>query len=1211
MSRLFLNFILIFHLILFLPLFDRIYKKETFVFKILIGLFFSGIIILVMTFPFVMEKGLFYDTRSIVMGFAGFYGGLISFLITGFFAITYRAIIGGNGVVAGILTIILTGLCGLIFRLFYHKKIFYFDFKRNLILSLLFSLSLSILMLFSQLFILPLFSGFQRMGRIYFYVLTLYPLTSTISFMITNYILKINRKMLNAEQMISFQSDILNNSNIIFVELDKSGKILNMNKESENVTGYSVGEIIGKDWTEIFITDDYKDKIIDILNDLPKNEKLFETFENQIKTKNGDLKYILWKNKILRKGKDEFSIISFGIDVTEKKKLEEKLKESEELFRKSFKEHNTINLLIDYEDGTIVDCNEAAVKFYGYSEDELKSMKISDINTLPVEEVKKEMEYAKLLRKNHFDFKHRLKNGKIRDVEVFSKGIKYKGKDILHSIIFDVTEKKEYERNVIESKEYLKTLIDSLNDALFIIDDENFNIVDVNKKTCEMFGYTYDEILKLNFGDFNHKEGPYSRNILLDHLTEVREKGYKIFESFAKKKSGELFSVEFSIRYLKIMGSNRYLVLVRDITERREKEKELREFKEKIDLILSEEGYNFWDWDIKTGKIHFTSNILNDRKFKKVYSSMEWFERIHPDDYKNLMNTYDMCLTGIVDKYNVELRVKNYNGEYKWFMELGKIFEFDERKRPLRINGLHIEITRLKKLNEELEKNQEFFKSIFNNTPDAIFLLKNDIIIDCNKVAEKMFDLSKREMVGKTPYHFSPPFQNDGSNSEETAKFHIEKCLKKGRENFNWTHRKSDGTSFECEIYLSIFDEKKNLILAFIRDIEEKVKREKELQILKKRLEQSQRLETFGKFAGGIAHDFNNVLNVIIAQSEYLLESVEKDSKYLDSINEILKVSLSASNFTKKLLSFSKGSLTDPEVISLNSFLKDFYPVMKKLAGENIEIMLKLDDGIKNIFIDKTSLDQILINLVSNSKDAIESIGSKGKIVIETKEVYLNEEYIKKYYKVDEGEYIILLFSDNGCGIDPENFDKIFDPFFSTKGEKGTGLGLSIVYGIVKQFKGHMTLYSEKNLGTTFKIYLPVTEKRKEKKNDIINKKITFKSSGKKILLVEDDDSLRNILYNILVKNKFEVVGAKSADEGLKSFKNDIFSLVISDMVLPDKTGIELFKEFKKIKTDFKIILISGYTEENFIDDDIRGIPFLNKPFRTSDLLLKISEVLR
>ncbi len=269
------------------------------------------------------------------------------------------------------------------------------------------------------------------------------------------------------------------------------------------------------------------------------------------------------------------------------------------------------------------------------------------------------------------------------------------------------------------------------------------------------------------------------------------------------------FSVEFSIRYVKITGSDRYLVLVRDITERKEKEKELREFKEKIDLILSEEGYNFWDWDIKTGKIRFTSNILSDRDFKKVYSSREWFERIHPDDYKNLMDGYDMCLTGMIDKYDVELQVKNYNGEYRWFMEVGKIFEFDEKKRPLRINGLHIEITRLKKLNEELGKNKEFFKSIFDNTPDAIFLLQNDKIIDCNKVAEKMFYLSKREIVGKTPYYFSTPFQNDGSNSEENAKFHIERCLKNKKEIFNWTHRKADGTSFESEIYFSIFDEKK------------------------------------------------------------------------------------------------------------------------------------------------------------------------------------------------------------------------------------------------------------------------------------------------------------------------------------------------------------------------------------------------------------------
>ncbi|MEJ5306676.1 MAG: LytS/YhcK type 5TM receptor domain-containing protein [candidate division WOR-3 bacterium] len=285
MNKLLFDLILILHLMLLIPLIDRIADVKKKRWQIVLGFVFSFIALATMRFSWKLAEGVVYDGRSIVLGFAGFYGGFIPLILTIFFATLYRIYIGGNGILAGILTIILCGFAGYVFRRFFYKKVIRWGFWRNLFVSIIFSYVLSFAMLFSQIFIFPFFSGFSKIKIIFFPLMTFYPLTTMISFLITNYVLKYNFTKRELEKRISLQKEIIDKANIIYVELDRDGNIVNMNEESENVTGYKREEVLGKNWFETFIPDEYKKNVDEVFNDFKQFKIIRETYENPIKSK--------------------------------------------------------------------------------------------------------------------------------------------------------------------------------------------------------------------------------------------------------------------------------------------------------------------------------------------------------------------------------------------------------------------------------------------------------------------------------------------------------------------------------------------------------------------------------------------------------------------------------------------------------------------------------------------------------------------------------------------------------------------------------------------------------------------------------------------------------------------------------------------------------------------------------------------------------------
>ena len=388
-------------------------------------------------------------------------------------------------------------------------------------------------------------------------------------------------------------------------------------------------------------------------------------------------------------------------------------------------------------------------------------------------------------------------------------------------------------------------------------------------------------------------------------------------------------------------------------------------------------------------------------------------------------------------------------------------------------------------------------------------------------------------------------------------------------------------------------------------------KAEKEKKEAQEQLFQSQKLESIGKLVGGIAHDYNNILGVILGHTELMLLKIDENHPFYSNLKEIESAGRRSADVTKQLLAYARKQITSPKVLNLNETIDNMLKTLRYLIGENIDLLWEPSDKIWSIKMDPTQLDQILINLCINARDAV---NGSGKITIETETKIVDKDYCSIYPDFKQGEYVKLSVSDNGSGMTDEVKNSLFEPFFTTKKEgKGTGLGLSTVYGIVKQNEGFINVYSEVGYGTTFNIYLPRFTNGEKKVKEVKNRK-TIDTSNTRILVVEDDPKLLELTNRALKTLGYNVVSTSSSNEALNIIKNryNYIDLILTDVVMPEMNGAELMEKVENICPKIKCLFMSGYTSnviahQGVLDD---GISFIQKPFNINSLSDKIQEVL-
>jgi nitrogen-specific signal transduction histidine kinase/ActR/RegA family two-component response regulator len=398
--------------------------------------------------------------------------------------------------------------------------------------------------------------------------------------------------------------------------------------------------------------------------------------------------------------------------------------------------------------------------------------------------------------------------------------------------------------------------------------------------------------------------------------------------------------------------------------------------------------------------------------------------------------------------------------------------------------------------------------------------------------------------------------------------------------------------------------------LSSARDVTGVRRSEEALRTTEEQLRQAQRMEAVGRLAGGVAHDFNNILMVITGYCDLMKSRLRKEDSLAEHLSQIRDGAERAVALTRQLLAFSRKQTLQPEVLDLNALVSDIEKMLRRLIGEDIDFVTKLEEGLGRVNVDRGQVEQVIMNLAVNARDAMPQ---GGKLTVETADVQLDERYARSHVGATAGPHVMLAITDTGSGMDQETKDRLFEPFFTTKGKgKGTGLGLSTVYGIVKQSGGNIWVYSEPGKGTAFKIYLPRVEgapvlrpKREAK---------VARGDGELVLVVEDEPALRGLLAGMIDDLGYRVKVTANGGEAVIAVEEEGMrpDLLITDVVMPGMSGVVLAERLRKSQPDLRTLFMSGYTDNAIVHHGVldAGTPFLQKPFSVADLASKIEELL-
>jgi two-component system cell cycle sensor histidine kinase/response regulator CckA len=521
-------------------------------------------------------------------------------------------------------------------------------------------------------------------------------------------------------------------------------------------------------------------------------------------------------------------------------------------------------------------------------------------------------------------------------------------------------------------------------------------------------------------------------------------------------------------------------------------------------------------------------------------------------------------------------------------------YDLAQEKQKLELYSNQLEVV-VKERTQELQKSEQWHRSLFENATDGIVVLNQQgIIVDANEKACLMHGFSKRNLVGT---HIALLEADHARNISDERRSRI---LEGNTLVYETSHHRKDGTPLRLEIStksIKIGDEL--LIQSFYRDITEK----KQLQ---DHLQQSQKMESIGVLAGGIAHDFNNMLTAVLIHTSVIRRNADLKPKALNSVQVIEDISKSTGKMISNLLGFARGSTFTIQQLHLNAVIQDTIKMLDRIIGKGIDLKLELAEELPTIQGDFDQLKQVIMNLIVNAQDAMPD---GGRIVITTKYRNIQEGTPDVPPYILPGGYAQMSVSDTGNGIPEDLQQKIFEPFFTTKERgKGTGLGLSMVYGTIKEHYGHITVHSKLGAGSTFTVYLPVSREDLPQAPDEIDVPI---NGNETILFVDDESHIASAAEDTLADHGYRVIASTDPVKALELFAQhhrDI-SLVITDIVMPQLDGIELIRRIRSIKPEVRIIAISGYKkhveDKKGVEKD-EGVSFLQKPFEVRDLLIAI-----
>jgi PAS domain S-box-containing protein len=842
--------------------------------------------------------------------------------------------------------------------------------------------------------------------------------------------------------------------------------------------------------------------------------------------------------------------------------------------------------------------NDAAIRHYGYSLKEFLSMTVRDIR--PPQDTDRFLAAAtpdRAYASNRELWKHRKKDGTIIDVEVSSQAITFRMVEAELVLAHDVTEQRRMEAAVRESEARLNEAQHTaqigswrfIPEDTFIWSDEMYELFKLPRDVP----VTYERTVSVVHPNDRHTNSNRAFKKALESGAADFQEEYRIVWPDGQVRT--VFSLgkilrDADGRVIEAVGT------VQDVTERKVAEGRLREYERVVEgleemILVVDRQYRyvianraFLNFRGMTAE-QVIGHVVDDVVGREVFATQ-------------VKEKMDECFLGKIVQYEM-----TYNFPHMGKRDLSvSYFPIEGPTGVDRIACVLQDITERKLSEEALRRSEDRFSKAFRNNPLAITISTEaeGRYLDVNESFLSMLGYKRHEIIGRTSAEvnfWSEPLDRAEMLRQLREEQRLAKHVAK--------YRTARGEIREAEIWAeSIELDGRRCVLAITRDITE-------IQQLEAQFRQAQKMEAVGRLAGGVAHDFNNLLGIIMGYSDISLSLITSETEVKKYLSEIKRTSLRAALLTQQLLAFSRKQIAFPKVIDLNEVVRNATNMFLRLVGEDIAVEFRPATPLGSIKADPGQIEQILMNLVVNARDAMPT---GGRIIIETGHSEMDEHYVARHAGSHEGQHVLLVVSDTGCGMDEATKSQIFEPFFTTKGVgKGTGLGLSTVYGIVKQSGGYILVYSELGKGTTFKIYFPRLYERAE---GLIlpNEEAEPLRGSETILVVEDDKILRELTVKLLHEGGYQVMEANDAEDALNimAASKAQIDLLLTDVVMPGRNGVELLAQAKLVHPGLLTVFMSGYAGDLVARHGvlIHQDSFLEKPFTKRSLLTKVYSAL-
>ena len=664
-------------------------------------------------------------------------------------------------------------------------------------------------------------------------------------------------------------------------------------------------------------------------------------------------------------------------------------------------------------------------------------------------------------------------------------------------------------------------------------------------------------------------------------------------------------------RHLKQIAMVTYTASIA-IVKHREREA-LTAADQRLRLAIAAGKVGVWERDIPAGRLIWSSELKQIVGYPLEDENLtfeRFLESVHPDDRARVAAAAERSISQRTDS-RVEFRVVWPDGSVHWIVARGKA-EYDAKGEPVCMRGVGLDVTERKQIEEQLKVREVQLADAQKvaNFGSYEWLAATDTV----RWTDELF-----RIFGLQPEEFRPTFagylERIHPEDREFTRERIQECVRNGTP-FEAEERivRPDGS---IRLLFSqgkwLFDENQQAqkLVGTCQDITARKEAERLRVRLEEELRQTHKMESIGRLAGGVAHDFNNLLTVILGHVALCQEMLPPQAPLLAHIQPIQQAAQRAAALTRHLLAFSRRQIIYPTILDLNTVVNNLNKMMMRVIGEHVALRIIPGESLGNIRADLGQIDQILMNLLVNAVDAIPK---GGQIFIETTNTELDQTYTKSHPSVHPGRYVMLSVTDTGTGMDSQTISQIFEPFFTTKDPgQGTGLGLSMVYGAVEQNNGHITVYSQPGKGTTFKVYFPRVDQVPEP--IALYAEPTFRKGSETILLVEDDESLRELTIALLTGEGYKVLPANNGASALALALQDPneIHLLLTDVVMPEMNGPDLAAQLKAHRPGLNVLYMSGYTGKLLSHHGVleAETALLHKPFTKRDLLVRVGACLQ